>query len=335
MLNVPKRRQTNDAPKDDKIGINDIFAMFRDDDVLTLSCRDVMAVYKTKTDDSDVFDPCKQNAFSSKCVNACTLAPSDLYWKLATSKDENPTNGQPIVAPTVVPTNQPTINNGNASFSMKQYLGNRDYEIDFQHRSALNATVTQLGTTSGECEDACISDSSCAIATYYDDENPNLTRCVYKTTLVDGIKTTTKTLNDDVYADFRPKAVSFEKVQGKTADEAGRRSSEISRLLKEAVDQQTKREFDGQWLTKPNVSFSDVLYEWKSDIRAVTDPTDAHIMACAKHCDDTQRCTSFVIRHATSEPKNGDAVCGLISQPYQQESAVFTPNVSTYERNVL
>ncbi len=54
---------------------------------------------------------------------------------------------------------------------MKQYVADRDYEMDFSHRSMLKATVTQLGITSEQCETACLpvtdDASACAIATYW------------------------------------------------------------------------------------------------------------------------------------------------------------------------
>jgi hypothetical protein len=219
---------------------------------------------------------------------------------------------------------------------MKQKIGNVDYGVDFQHQSVLRATVTQLGLPIDKCEEACISDSSCAIATY----DMSTQSCVYKTvrggeraaSTIDDSSVRVITLNGDVYPDFKPKVVSFIKVLGTNSTEAFRRSSEISRLLQDATDQKIKLTFEEKWRHNPNSRISNVMYSWPPDIRSNRSPTNAQILACAAKCDEATGCESFVIRHDTSAANVDDAICGLTVQKYKPEWVENYLNVSTYER---
>ena len=319
-----KHQKMDDAMRDDKVAITDIFAIFREMETFQLSCRDAI-------DNSAPVDICKQNTFNAKCKKACSLAPYELRRALLlankVTSNVKPTSNNSISPPKAKATEQHTPNK---SLIMKQYITDRDYELDFQHRSMLRATVTQLGITSGQCEDTCLSDNACAIATYSQDNK----QCVYKTTLATGDVFNTKVneRSGDVYPNFKPKVVSFEKVPGKAAEEASRRELEVIRLLKDAEDKKSKLIFDENWLHKPNTSISNVLYSWSTDIRSEKDPTDVHIMTCAEQCKGTPECSAFVIRRDTSDPKNGDAVCGLVLQQYHSDSVVSTMNISMYER---
>jgi hypothetical protein len=333
MPNALKPQKNEDALKDDKVPIADIITIFRDVDSFTLSCRDAM-------DNSTPVDLCQQKAFNEKCKRTCSLAPYELRRQLlianrGTTNVQDATNSNAAQkslrskqkADTATDTPAPTSNL--KSMIMKQYVAVRDYELDFSHRSMLKATVTQLGITSEQCETACLTDDACAIATYYEDSQ----RCVYKTTFDTGdtVNTNARVVSDVVYPDVAPNVVSFEKATGKLASEASRRASERSRLVKEATDQESRRIFDRKWLHKPNTSINNVLYSWATEIRSETAPTDVQIMACAARCTETVECSSFVIRHDTTNPQNGDAVCGLVMQPYTSDSIVSTTNISTYE----
>lgn len=323
MANAPNEPSNVEASKDDKVEIAQVISMFRDSGTFSISCMDVI-------DHSSHAEMCKQTAFRSKCDSVCKMAPYELKQKLSARKDPSP------LTTTTQVTEPPTQPKSAQTYFMRQYIGDRDYEMDFAHVSRLRATVTELGVSMRQCEEACISDPLCTIATY----DTALKRCVCKSQHTADASDTAVTVAEinrgTVYPDFRPNVVSFEKVLGNATAESARRSSEIRKRVADAEAQRAMRIFEADWVHKPNSSVSNVLYRW-SEMHSGTDKdtTDAHpIIACARRCDDTADCTSFVIQHGTptSNATADDSKCGLILQPYEPGAVVSSLNVSTYVR---
>lgn len=322
-----------DARKDEKVEIAQVISMFRDSGTFSISCMDVI-------DHSSHAEMCKQTAFRSKCDGVCKMAPYELKRKLSARQDppQSPDDAEPGPRPPTQATDPPTQPRSAQTRVMRQYIGDRDYEVDFAHASMLRATITELGVSMRQCEDACISDPFCTIATY----DTALQRCVCKSQHTADASDTAVTFTEinrgTVYPDFRPNVVSFEKVPGNATAESARRSSEIRTRVADAEAQRATRIFEADWVHKPNSSVLNVLYSWP-DMHSGTDkdPPDAHlIIACARRCDDTADCSSFVIQHGATTPNANananESKCGLILQPYGPDAVVSSLNVSTYER---